>query len=316
MSAIGLWTRDELRKFIAMAEETYEKAQVLSKEVGKKLYEGLMAAMSFKGASEAAVKYLDMQYATGMPIAVLDKNNLWFINTDFLERILRFIEPGSDYTAIVRETQPDPNKYLGRVRLYLPGAWGEIAAFYILNHPTPRMKIILYIFHLATHVKTFLTATIAEVYTGSEEFLKLIDGIDTKQGAIEFMTRLMRRRYIPEDMYAKSLDAIERRRELPFSNLRDVLEDEEARLYIAEALLEGVQGVLMKIHKMIEESGGKPVPREKVSALVGELYSILHGLERMENDYRKILDKLNIVLNRSGREVNPEKLRKILEEIT
>ncbi len=316
MSAAGLWTREELRKFIAMSEETYERAQALSKEYGKKIYEGLMTVLSFKGASEAAVKYLDMQYGTGMPIAVLDKNNLWNINTDFLERIIRFIDPGADYSVIIREAQPDQNKFVGRIRLYLPGAWGEISAFYILNHPTPRMKIILYILHLAIYVKTFLTATIAEVYTGSEEFLKLIDGIDTKQGAIEFMTRLMRRRYIPEDMYAKSLEAIERRRELPFSNLKDVLEDEEARVYIAEALLEGVQGILMRIHKMVEESGGKPVPREKVSALVGELYSILHGLERMERDYRKVLDKLNDILNRSGREVNPEKLRRLLEEIT
>ena len=70
-----IWSTEELRKFVKLSDDVYEKAKKLEQEHGKKIYEGLMMALDLKGSSEAAVKYLDIQYKAAMPIAVLDEHD-------------------------------------------------------------------------------------------------------------------------------------------------------------------------------------------------------------------------------------------------
>ena len=65
----------EARKTANRIDDVYEKAKKLEQEHGKKIYEGLMMALDLKGSSEAAVKYLDIQYKAAMPIAVLDEHD-------------------------------------------------------------------------------------------------------------------------------------------------------------------------------------------------------------------------------------------------
>ncbi len=311
-----LWSIDELRKMVSLSDEVYERAKKLGDEAGRKFYDGLMTVMSFKGSTETAIKYLEIQYASAMPVAVLDERNLWNINTEFTSSILKYIDPYIPLEKILKEGKEDTSKFVGKKRLYLPGAWGEIASFYILNEPLPKMVNLLYIFHLAAYVTTFTTATIPEIYTGSEEFLKLISGIDTRDGAIAFLTRLLRRRYIPEDLYTAALDAVQRRRELSFNNLREVLGEHEARAYIAEIIVQGMHGIIVKLQDIIEKNKGGVIPRSMISSLVGDLYSVVKGIEEIKNEYVNVLEKLNQVLNTSGKTINVDKIRRIIEEIT
>ncbi len=311
-----LWTREELTKLIALTEETYSKANSLAEAVGKKIYEGLMSAMNFRGSIESAIKYLAIQWKSGMPLAVLTEKNLWEINSDFLASIIGMIDPKADVEKIVKRMNPDPRRFVGSIRLNIASGWGEIASFYILNSPHPRMTIIIYLLHMAIYVNTFLTATISEVYTASEDFLNLIDGIDTKRGAVEFLTRLLRRRYIAEDQYSQALEAVENRRELHFASVRELLREEEARLYLAETLLAGKYGLLDRLHSIIEKYNNKPIPREEVAVVVGEIYSIINGLKNMLKDYEFFLSVLNNLLIKSGKDIDTDMLRKAIEDIT
>jgi len=310
-----MWTLEELRRLVELADKTYEKANELAEKYGKKIYEGLMSVLSFRGASEAAAKFITIEWRNGLPIAVLTDDNLWVINRELLTALIKTIDVGADVTPLFRETKPDPNRFAGNVRLSLPGGWGEIASFYIMNAPLPKMRVIIYILHLSIYVRTFLTATISEVYTASEDFLNLIDSIDTKKGAVEFLTRLFRRRYIPEDQYALGLDVIEKRRELHTENFRELLEEEEARQYMAHLISSGVHGIVLRLQDIIRKYNNKPIPRSELLILVGELYAIITNLENMLSTYKTILDKLNNVLMTTGEKTSSEKLRKVIEEI-
>ncbi len=313
--SLMLWSIDELRKYVSLSEEVYERAKKIGGEAGRRFYDGLMIALDLRGSVEAAIKYVDIQYRAAMPIAILDEKNLWNINYEFLEKILRQIDASIPFKNIVREGKSDPSKFVGSKRLSLRGAWGEIIAFYILNEPLPKLSNILYLLHLAAYVTTFTTATIPEIYTGSEEFLELIEKVNTKKGAIDFLTRLLRRRYIPEDLYSDALEAVDRRRELTFESLRDVLEEHEARAYLAETLVKGIHGIILRLQDLVEKSGNRPIPRENLSVIVGEVSSFIKGLERTLEEYRSIVEKLNNLLIRSGRTINPDKIRALIEEL-
>ncbi len=311
-----IWSTEELRKFVKLSDDVYEKAKKLEQEHGKKIYEGLMMALDLKGSSEAAVKYLDIQYKAAMPIAVLDEHDTWNINKELLEFLLRNIDASAPVEKIFREAEPDPSKYVGKYRLKLGGAWGEIIAFYILNEPVPKMTNVLYLLHMATYVTTFSTVTIPEIYTGSEEFLKLISSVDTKRGALEFLTRLLRRRYIPEDLYAEALEAVNKRHELTFASLRDELERHESRTLMAEYLMSGVSAIVVKLQEIVEKYGNNPVPRENIAAIVGDVYTITRGLEKALEEYRNVLNKLNDLLTTSGKSINPDKIKQVIEELS
>ena len=311
-----VWNTEELRKFVKLSDEIYEKAKKLEQEHGKKIYEGLMATLDLKGSSEAASKYLDIQYRAAMPIAFLDEHDTWNVNKELLEFLIRNIDASAPVEKIFREAEPDPSKFVGRYRLKLGGAWGEIIAFYVLNEPVPKMTNILYLLHMATYITTFSTVTIPEIYTGSEEFLKLISGVDTKRGALEFLTRLLRRRYIPEDLYAEALEAVNKRHELTFSSLREELERHESRTLMAEYLMQGISAIITKLQEMLEKYGNNPVPRENVSAIVGDIYTLTRGLEKALEEYRTALNKLNDLLTTSGRTINPEKIKQVIEELS
>ncbi|GEM_PF-2345954 len=312
---LRLWTRDELVKFIELAETTYSTANKLAEVHGKKIYEGLMSVLNLRGSTEAAVKYSMLQWRTGMPIAILSEKSGWEINVDFLSSLLYLVDPRANVDKIIKKGEPDYRRFVGTTRLNIAGGWGEIIAFYILNSPHPRMDTIIYLLHMSIYVDTFLTATISEVYTASEEFLGLIENVHVKKGAIEFLTRLLRRRYIPEDLYSLAIEAVENRRELHFTSIRDLLREEEARLYLAESLLAGRYGVVEKLYNVLERYNGKMIPREEIASVAGEVYSLVSGLERAVKDYRIILDKLNELLVSSGKDIDAEILKKVIEEI-
>ncbi len=316
MSGIArMWTLEELRKLVELADKTFEKANELAEKHGKKIYEGLMSVLSFKGSSEAAAKFVTIQWRNGVPIAVLTDDNLWVVNKDLVTALIKTIDVNVDLSQIFREAKPDPKRFIGSSRLSIPSGWGEIASFYIMNTPMPKMRVIIYILHFSIYIRTFLTATISEVYTASEDFLNLIDAIDTKKGAIEFLTRLFRRRYIPEDQYALGLDIIERRRELHVENFRDLLEEEEARQYMANLISSGVHGIVLKLQDVIRRYNNKPIPRQEILMIVGELYSIISNLETMLSTYKNILNKLNSVLMTTGERTTSDKIRKVIEDI-
>ncbi|OYT40786.1 MAG: hypothetical protein B6U89_01005 [Desulfurococcales archaeon ex4484_58] len=309
------WNIEEIRKLVTLSEEIYEKAKKLEEHHGKKLYDGLMITMDLKGSSEAAIKYLDLQHQAAMPIVVLDEHDTWNVNKEFLEQLMRTIDPSIPFEKIIKETEPDPSKFVGRYRLRLGGAWGEIIGFYILNEPVPKIVNILYILQMAAYVTSFSTVTIPEIYTGSEEFLKLIASIDSKRGALEFLTRLLRRRYISEDLYAEAIEAVNRRHELTFTSLREEMEKYESRALMAEYITRGVTAIILKLQELLEKSGNQPVPREHVASIVGEVYTITRGLEIALEEYRKTLTKLNDLLTTSGKMISPEKIRKVIEEL-
>lgn len=313
---ILIWNVEELSKFVKLSESVYEKAKKLEQEHGKKIYEGLMATLDLRGSSEAATKYLDIQYRAAMPIVVLDEHDTWNINRELLEYLIRNIDASASVEKILREVEPDPSKHVGKHRLKLGGAWGEIIAFYILNEPVPKMTNILYLLHMAIYITSFSTVTIPEIYTGSEEFLKLISEVDTKRGALEFLTRLLRRRYIPEDLYAEALEAVNKRHELTFSSLRDELERHESRKLMAEYLMSGVSAIVLKLQEILEKQGNTPVPRESIASIVGDVYTITRGLEKALEEYRNVLNKLNDLLTTSGRTINPEKIKRVIEELS
>lgn len=314
--AVVLWSTDELRGLVKWSDDVYERAKKLGKEAGRKFYDGLMTIMGFKGSTETAVKFLEIQYNAAMPIAVLDERNLWNANHEFIKRLIAQVDPHSRIDKILKEGKEDPSKFVGRKRLYLPGAWGEIASFYILNVPIPRIVNIIYMIHLSTFIDTFTTATIPEIYTGSEDFLKLVENISTKKGAIEFLTRLLRRRYIPEDLYAIGIEAVQRRRELTFTSLRDVLAEHEAKAYFAELITAGLYGIVEKLHDIVERQENGYVRREELSRLVGEIYSVIKGIEEIKEQYSNVLVKLNKLLTTSGRRIRVEKVRQIIEELS
>ncbi len=310
------WSTDELKKLVELSDEVYERAKKLGEEAGRKFYDGLMSVMSFKGSTETAVKFVEIQSSSAMPIAVLDERNLWNANHEFIEKIIKQIDSSSPIEKLLKKGKDDPSKFVGKSRLYLPGAWGEIASFYILNVPLPSVINIIYIIHLATYVTAFTTATIPEIYTGSEEFLRLVEGINTKRGAIEFLTRLLRRRYIPEDLYADALEAVQRRRELGFRSLRDVLEEHEAKSYTALMITRGVYGIITQLQDIAEMSKDGYVERKQIANIVGELYSLIKSLEESISQYNEILMKLNKLLITSGERINVEKVKQIIEEIS
>ncbi len=314
--SLVLWSIDELRKIVSLSDEVYNRAKKLGEEAGRKFYDGLMTVMSFKGSTETAIKYIEIQYNAAMPIAVLDERNLWNINTEFTAGLLRYVDPSIKIENIIREGKEDVSKFVGKKRLYLPGAWGEIASFYIMNEPIPKMVNLIYLFHLAAYVTTFTTATIPEIYTGSEDFLKLVSSVDKRDGAISFLTRLLRRRYIPEDQYAIAIEAIQRRRELGFSNLREVLGEHEARAYIADIIVKGIHGIVVRLQDMIEKYRSSEIPRSAVAALAGDLYSVIRGLDEIRSEYQDVLEKLNQILHSSGITIDPDKIRRVIEEIT
>ncbi len=314
--SLVFWSTDELRGLVRLSDEVYERAKKLGEEAGRKFYDGLMTVMGFKGSTETAVKFVEIQFNAAMPIAILDERNLWNANHDFIGRIIRQIDPSSPIDKLLKTGKEDPSKFVGKNRLYLPGAWGEIASFYILNVPIPSVINIIYIIHLATYVTTFTTATIPEIYTGSEEFLKLVEGITTKKGAIEFLTRLLRRRYIPEDVYADALEAVQRRRELGFKSLRDVLEEHEAKSYTALMITRGIYGVITQLQDIVEKSREGYVDRRYISNIVGEIYSLIKSLEDTIKEYESVLDKLNKLLTSSGEKINIDKVRQLIEEIS
>ncbi len=314
--SLVFWSTDELRGLVRLSDEVYERAKKLGEEAGRKFYDGLMTVMGFKGSTETAVKFVEIQFNAAMPIAILDERNLWNANHDFIGRIIRQIDPSSPIDKLLKTGKEDPSKFVGKNRLYLPGAWGEIASFYILNVPIPSVINIIYIIHLATYVTTFTTATIPEIYTGSEEFLKLVEGITTKKGAIEFLTRLLRRRYIPEDVYADALEAVQRRRELGFKSLRDVLEEHEAKSYTALMITRGIYGVITQLQDIVEKSREGYVDRRYISNIVGEIYSLIKSLEDTIKEYESVLGKLNKLLTSSGEKINIDKVRQLIEEIS
>jgi hypothetical protein len=314
--SLVLWNIDELRSMVKLSDEVYERAHKIGNEAGKKFYEGLISVLSLKGSTEAAIKYIEIQHTAAMPIAVLDEKNLWNINSDFLKKLLKQIDPTSQVEKIIKKGKEDPSKFIGTERLILPGAWGEIIAFYILNEPTPTMINIVYLIHLSTYVTTFTTVTIPEVYTASEDFLKLIEKIGTKNGAIEFLTRLLRRRYIPEDVYASALEAVKNRRELGFTSLRNVLEEHEAKAYVAERITMGTYGIIAKLQDIIDKSRGDYVDRGEIARVVGEVYSIVRSLEELKKEYSNILEKLNGILLESGSQIRIDRIRRVVEEIS
>jgi hypothetical protein len=311
-----IWSVDDLRKFVELSDQVYGKAKKLEEGHGKKIYEGLMSTLDLKGSSDAAAKYLEVQYRAAMPLAVLDEHDTWNINKELLEYLIRTIDASAPVEKIFRESEPDPSKFVGRYRLKLSGAWGEIIAFYILNEPTPKMVNVLYLLHMATYVTTFSTVTIPEIYTGSEEFLKLISSVDTKRGALEFLTRLLRRRYIPEDVYTEALEAVNKRHDLPFSSLRDELERRESRALMAEYLMNGITAIVVRLQEILEKHGNNPVPREDIASIVGDLYTLTRGLEKALEEYKSVLNKLNDLLTTSGKNVNPDKIKQVIEELS
>jgi len=313
--SIITWSIDDLRKYIKLSEDVYSRAKKLEEEKGKRIYEGLMSTLDLKGSSEAGGKFLEIQYRAAIPLVVLDENDTWSINKDVLTVLIKTIDGKAPVEKIIRETEPDPSKHAGRVRLKLGGAWGEIIAFYILNDPLPKMVNILYLLHMATYVLTFTTVTIPEIYTGSEEFLKLIEGVDNKRGALEFLTKLLRRRYIPEDQYAEALEAVNHRRELPFMNLREELERYESRVFMAEQLVSGVSGIIARLQEVLQSHRDEPIPREKIASIVGDVFTVTRGLEKALEEYRTILTKLNDLLTTSGKTINPDKVRQVIEEL-
>ncbi len=306
---------EDIRKMVKLSDDVYEKAKKLEEQAGKKIYEGLMATMDLKGSSEAAVKYIDIQYKAAMPIVVLDEHDTWNINKEFLEYIMRTIDPSIPIDKITRESEPDPSKHVGKYRLRLGGAWGEIISFYILNEPVPKITNILYLIHIAAYITSFSTVTIPEIYTGSEEFLKLISNVDTKRGMLEFLTRLLRRRYISEDLYTEAIEAVNRRHELTFTSLREELEKYESRSLMAEYITRGSSAIVIKLQELLEKYGDKYVPREEVASIVGEVYTITRGLEIALEEYRTMLTKLNDLLTTSGKQINPDKVKKVIEEL-
>ncbi len=314
--SLVFWSTDELRGLVRLSDEVYERAKKIGEEAGRKFYDGLMTVMGFKGSTETAVKFIEIQFNAAMPIAILDERNLWNANHDFIGKIIQQIDPSSPIDKLLKTGKEDPSKFVGKNRLYLPGAWGEIASFYILNVPIPSVINIVYIIHLATYVTTFTTATIPEIYTGSEDFLKLVEGITTKKGAIEFLTRLLRRRYIPEDVYADALEAVQRRRELGFKSLRDVLEEHEAKSYTALMITRGIYGVITQLQDIVEKSKEGYVDRRYISNIVGELYSLIKSLEATIKEYESVLGKLNKLLTSSGERINIDKIRQLIEEIS
>jgi len=272
-------------------------------------------ALDPRKSSGVAVKYLEIQRASAIPIAVLDEKNTWNVNKPLLEVLIKGIDPRAPTERIVREVEPDIAKFSGRIRLKLGGAWGDIIAFYILNDPLPRITNVIYILHMATYITSFTTATLPEIYTGSEEFLKLIKGVDTKDGAIEFLTRLLRRRYIPESSYAEALEAVSKRRDLTFSSLRDELERLESRVVMADYFVRGIPGVIARLQDIVNKYGANLIPREEVASLVGDIYTLTRGLEKALEEYRAVLAKLNDLLTTSGKTIHPEKVKKVIEDI-
>ncbi|MEM1741660.1 MAG: hypothetical protein QXW87_01515 [Desulfurococcaceae archaeon] len=313
--SVTIWTIDELRKMVALSDEVYITAKKLEEKHGRKIYEGLMTTLDLKGSSEAASKYLEIQYRSATPL-VLIQDETWYVNKDLLTYILKSIDSASPVNEIIKEGEVNPSKYIGRVRLKLGGAWGEIIAFYILNDPLPKMTNIFYLLHMATYVTTFTTVTIPEIYTGSEEFLKLISNVDDKRGALEFLTRLLRRRYIPEDQYAKALESVNKRHDLTFSNLREELEKREARLIISEYLTQGIPGLIAKLSSIVEQYKDSPIPRESISSIVGEIYIITSSLREVLSEYDKALKVLNDLLTTSGKTITPDRISKIIEELS
>jgi len=311
-----VWSVDEIRKMVELSDIVYDRAKKLETQVGKKLYEGLMATLDLKGSSEAAVKFIELQHMYSMPIAVLDDNDTWNVNREFVEHLLRSIDPNIDLSKVIREAEPDQSKHIGRTRFRLGGAWGEIISFYILNEPLPKITIILYLIHIASYITTFTTVTIPEIYTGSEEFLKLIGGADTKRGMLEFLTRLLRRRYISEDQYTSAIEAVNKRHELPYESLKEELERYESRAVMAEYISKGISAIIVKLQEILDKYGDKPIPREEVASVVGEVYTITRGLEIALDEYRNMLTKLNDLLTTSGRTISSEKVRRIMEELT
>ncbi|MEM1662121.1 MAG: hypothetical protein QXP72_00090 [Desulfurococcaceae archaeon] len=307
---------ETLLELVKLSDEVYARAKSMENQYGKKIYEGLMLTLDFRGSSEAAVKFIEIQRLSSIPLVYIDNDNTWCINREVAVGLLKQVDPRAPIEKIFRETQSEPSKYAGKYRLKLGGAWGEIASFYILNEPLPKITNIVYLLHMATYITSFTTVTIPEIYTGSEEFLKLVSGIDKKNGAIEFLTKLMRKRYIPEDQYTSALEAVNKRNDLPFTTFRDILEKYEARMVLSEHLTKGVSGIIEKLNEITSKYGDKPIPREEVSLIVGELYSVVRGLKEVLEEFNKALRVLNDLMTTSGKTISPAKLRSIVEELS
>lgn len=307
---------EKLLELVKLSDEVYVRAKSMENQFGRKIYEGLMLTLDFRGSSEAAVKFIEIQRLASVPLVYLDGDNTWCVNRDVVIELVKSVDPRSPVERILRETQSEPSKYAGRYRFKLGGAWGEIAGFYILNEPIPKITNLVYIFHMATYITSFTTVTIPEIYTGSEEFLKLVSGVDRKEGAVEFLTKLMRKRYIPEDQYTAALEAVNKRNDLPFTTLRDILEKYEARVVLSEHLTKGISGIVEKLSEIANRYVDKPVPRDEVAAIVGELYSVARGLEEALDEFNKALRILNDLMTTSGKTITPAKLRSIIEELS
>lgn len=307
---------EKLLELVKLSDEVYVRAKSIENQFGRKIYEGLMLTLDFRGSSEAAVKFVEIQRLASIPLVYLDNDNTWCVNRDVVIELLKSIDPRAPVEKILKETQSEPSKYAGKFRFKLGGAWGEIAGFYILNEPIPKITNLIYILHMATYITSFTTVTIPEIYTGSEEFLKLVSGVDKKDGAIEFLTKLMRKRYIPEDQYTAALEAVSKRNDLPFTTLREILEKYEARIVLSEYLTKGISGVIDKLSEIANKYVDKPIPRDEVAALVGELYSIARGLEEALDEFNKALRILNDLMTTSGRTITPVKLRSVIEELS
>ncbi|MEM1826209.1 MAG: hypothetical protein QXX35_05590, partial [Desulfurococcaceae archaeon] len=276
--------------------------QYKGKEIADKLLDISYNIIRF----EIEIRLKKLRYDLGKKIIYVTD-----IEDDYLKNLYE-----AENMKIIKEGEVNPSKYIGRVRLKLGGAWGEIIAFYILNDPLPKMTNIFYLLHMATYVTTFTTVTIPEIYTGSEEFLKLISNVDDKRGALEFLTRLLRRRYIPEDQYAKALESVNKRHDLTFSNLREELEKREARLIISEYLTQGIPGLIAKLSSIVEQYKDSPIPRESISSIVGEIYIITSSLREVLSEYDKALKVLNDLLTTSGKTITPDRISKIIEELS
>lgn len=307
---------EKLLELVKLSEDVYLRAKDLEKQYGRKIYEGLMLTVDFKGSSEAAAKMIELQRIYSIPMVYLESDNVWAINKDLVTSLIKYIDPRSPVEKIIKETNPEPTKFVGKVRLKLGGAWGEISSFYILNEPLPKLTNVIYILHIATYVTSFSTVTIPEIYTGSEEFLKLVSNVDKKDGAIEFLTKLMRKRYIPEDLYTAAIEAVNKRNDLTFTSLRDILDRIEARRIVSESFVFGVTGIANKLSELLSKYGDKSVPREDVAVIVGEVYSITRGLKEAYEEFEKALNILNDLMTTSGKQIPPSKLRNVIEQLS